>query len=217
MKFHKKCDLKPKLFMKFIEDKFVDGTFYIAPKFGYQVFIIRTYIKVQKKQAIYEMLFEEVIGVKQIIISRKMVLRLIEHSKHIRVLCYIYAKNYAVYISIFFGAYINKCQNGMVFTQIYAKNHMVLITQKTQYFHSTSFIDSTTLTLGFTTLRARSLTPLLSLQINIKDYKNKRIFRDSASHNSVNPENTVIQASRANDSEGEDHNFFQIVNSNPNS
>ena len=34
--------------MKFIEDKFVDGTFYIAPKFGYQVFIIRTYIKVQK-------------------------------------------------------------------------------------------------------------------------------------------------------------------------
>jgi len=36
----------------------------------------------------------------------------------------------------------------MVFTQIYAKNHMVLIIQKTQYFHSTSFIDSTTLTLG---------------------------------------------------------------------
>ena len=33
---------------------------------------------------------------------------------------------------------------------------------------------------------------------------------------SVNAENEVRQASRANASEGEDHNFFQIVNSNPN-
>ena len=33
---------------------------------------------------------------------------------------------------------------------------------------------------------------------------------------SVNAENTVRQASRANASEGEDHNFFQIDNSNPN-
>ena len=34
---------------------------------------------------------------------------------------------------------------------------------------------------------------------------------------SVNAENAVRQASRANASEGEDHNFFQIDNSNPNS
>ena len=34
---------------------------------------------------------------------------------------------------------------------------------------------------------------------------------------SINAENAVRQASRANSSEGEDHNFFQIVNSNPNS
>jgi len=33
---------------------------------------------------------------------------------------------------------------------------------------------------------------------------------------SVNAENTVRQSSRANASEGEDHNFFQIVNSNLN-
>jgi len=34
---------------------------------------------------------------------------------------------------------------------------------------------------------------------------------------SVNAENALRQASRAHASEGEDHNFFQIVNSNPNS
>jgi len=34
---------------------------------------------------------------------------------------------------------------------------------------------------------------------------------------SVNAENAVREASRANASEGEDHNFFQIVNSNLNS
>jgi hypothetical protein len=33
---------------------------------------------------------------------------------------------------------------------------------------------------------------------------------------SINAENAVRQASRANVSEGVDHNFFQIVNSNPN-
>jgi len=33
---------------------------------------------------------------------------------------------------------------------------------------------------------------------------------------SVNAENAVKQTSRANASEGEDHNFFQIVNSKPN-
>jgi len=33
---------------------------------------------------------------------------------------------------------------------------------------------------------------------------------------SVNAENAVRQASRTNSSEGEDHNFFQIDNSNPN-
>ena len=32
----------------------------------------------------------------------------------------------------------------------------------------------------------------------------------------VNTKNALRLASRANDSEGEDHNFFQIVNSNPN-
>jgi len=32
----------------------------------------------------------------------------------------------------------------------------------------------------------------------------------------VNAENEERQASRANATEGEDHNFFQIVNSNPN-
>jgi len=32
-----------KLFIKYNEDIFADGTFYIAPKFGYQVFITRTY------------------------------------------------------------------------------------------------------------------------------------------------------------------------------
>ena len=33
---------------------------------------------------------------------------------------------------------------------------------------------------------------------------------------SLNAENAVRQANRVNVSEGEDHNFFQIVNSNPN-
>ena len=33
---------------------------------------------------------------------------------------------------------------------------------------------------------------------------------------SVNAENAVRQVCKANASEGEDHNFFQIVNSNPN-
>ncbi|KAG4098847.1 hypothetical protein H8356DRAFT_1358881 [Neocallimastix lanati (nom. inval.)] len=31
--------------MKYNENKFTDGTFYITPKFSYQVFITRTYIK----------------------------------------------------------------------------------------------------------------------------------------------------------------------------
>jgi len=34
--------------------------------------------------------------------------------------------------------------------------------------------------------------------------------------NNVNSENGVKQSSRANASEGEDHNIFQIINSNPN-
>ena len=33
---------------------------------------------------------------------------------------------------------------------------------------------------------------------------------------SINTENTVRQVSKVNASEEEDHNFFQIVNSNPN-
>jgi len=32
----------------------------------------------------------------------------------------------------------------------------------------------------------------------------------------VNTENSVRQTSRTNASSGEDHNFFQVVNSNPN-
>jgi len=57
--------------MKYNEDIFVDGTFYIAPKFSYQVLITRIYIKYSKifyttsflilknkEKATYEMLFE---------------------------------------------------------------------------------------------------------------------------------------------------------------
>jgi len=53
---------------------YVDGTFYAATKFGYQVFITRTYIKdsnnfyttsfstiKNKEQVTYEMLFKEII------------------------------------------------------------------------------------------------------------------------------------------------------------
>jgi len=62
-----------KLFMKHNEDIFVDGIFYIASRFSYQMFIIRTYIKYlnsfhttsfsilkNKEQITYEMLFEEI-------------------------------------------------------------------------------------------------------------------------------------------------------------
>jgi len=58
--------------MKYNKDIFTDSTFYIAPKFNYQVFITRIYIKdlnsfyttsfsilKNKEQTIYEMLFEE--------------------------------------------------------------------------------------------------------------------------------------------------------------
>ncbi|KAL6631830.1 hypothetical protein U3516DRAFT_736749 [Neocallimastix sp. 'constans'] len=34
-----------KLFTQYSEDLFADGTFYIAPKFSYQVFITRTYVE----------------------------------------------------------------------------------------------------------------------------------------------------------------------------
>ncbi|KAL6604629.1 hypothetical protein U3516DRAFT_758604 [Neocallimastix sp. 'constans'] len=62
---------KQKLFMKYTEDKFEDGTFTIGNKFSYQVFITRTYVKdlnifilllfrylKNKEQANYEMEFE---------------------------------------------------------------------------------------------------------------------------------------------------------------
>ncbi|KAL6595179.1 hypothetical protein U3516DRAFT_850327 [Neocallimastix sp. 'constans'] len=62
-----------KLSMKYNEDIFADGTFYIAPKFSYLVFITRTSFKClndfyttsfsvlkNKKQALYEMLFKEI-------------------------------------------------------------------------------------------------------------------------------------------------------------
>jgi len=60
--------------MKYNENIFAYGTFYVAPKFGYQVFITRTYIKdsnnfyttsfstiKNKEQVTYEMLFKEII------------------------------------------------------------------------------------------------------------------------------------------------------------
>ena len=34
-----------KLFREYNDDIFVDGTFFIAPKFSYQIFITRTYAK----------------------------------------------------------------------------------------------------------------------------------------------------------------------------
>ncbi|KAG4101631.1 hypothetical protein H8356DRAFT_1331883 [Neocallimastix lanati (nom. inval.)] len=36
---------KSKLFMKYNEDIFADGTYYISPKFSYQVFITKTYFE----------------------------------------------------------------------------------------------------------------------------------------------------------------------------
>ncbi|ORX76575.1 hypothetical protein BCR32DRAFT_303757 [Anaeromyces robustus] len=60
------------LFIEYNENMFVDGTFYIAPTFGYQVFITRVYapeinsfystslsILNNKEQSTYELLFEE--------------------------------------------------------------------------------------------------------------------------------------------------------------
>ena len=60
------------LFIKYNENMFADGTFYIAPIFGYQVFITRIYapeiksfyttllsILNNKEQATYELSFEE--------------------------------------------------------------------------------------------------------------------------------------------------------------
>jgi len=52
-----------------------------------------------------------------------------------------------------------------------------------------------------------------------KKKKKKKNYNNININNSIwssNAENAVRQASRANVSEGEDHNFFQIVNSNPN-
>ncbi|KAG4095787.1 hypothetical protein H8356DRAFT_1398299 [Neocallimastix lanati (nom. inval.)] len=62
-----------KLFIQYNEDIFAYGTFYIAPKFSYQVFNSRTYVKKinsfyttsisilkDKKQSTYEILFKEI-------------------------------------------------------------------------------------------------------------------------------------------------------------
>ncbi len=61
------------LFTKYNKDIFADGTFYIAPSIGYQVFITRTYVAElncfyttsfsilrNKEQTTYEILFEEI-------------------------------------------------------------------------------------------------------------------------------------------------------------
>ncbi|ORY54058.1 hypothetical protein LY90DRAFT_507937 [Neocallimastix californiae] len=61
-----------KLFREYNDDIFIDGTFFIAPKFSYQVFITRTYDKEldsfyttsfailkNKEQETYKMLFEK--------------------------------------------------------------------------------------------------------------------------------------------------------------
>jgi len=47
--------------MKYNENKVTDGTFYITPKFSYQVFITRTYIKdLNGFYTTYEILFKEI-------------------------------------------------------------------------------------------------------------------------------------------------------------
>jgi len=63
-----------KLFIQYNDNIFEDGTFYIAPKFSYQVFITRTYVEKinsfyttsisilkDKKQSTYETLFKKII------------------------------------------------------------------------------------------------------------------------------------------------------------
>ena len=55
------------------------------------------------------------------------------------------------------------------------------------------------------------ITPRARTQQGLLFRKNKSILTRS-----VNAENAVRQASRANASEVDDHNFFQIVNSNLN-
>ncbi|KAG4104347.1 hypothetical protein H8356DRAFT_980346, partial [Neocallimastix lanati (nom. inval.)] len=66
------AEIPTKLFKEYNDDIFVDGTFFIAPKFSYQVFITRTYAKEldsfyttsfailkNKEQETYKMLFEK--------------------------------------------------------------------------------------------------------------------------------------------------------------
>ncbi|ORY31105.1 hypothetical protein LY90DRAFT_512538 [Neocallimastix californiae] len=70
-----------KLFKKYNNDIFVDGTFYIAPKFSQQVFITRTYVKElnsfyttsyailrNKKQKTFKILFNKLIQILIIIL-----------------------------------------------------------------------------------------------------------------------------------------------------
>ncbi|ORX64102.1 hypothetical protein BCR32DRAFT_287340 [Anaeromyces robustus] len=47
------------LFSNYHENIFADSTFYVAPKFSYQLFITRTYVE-KFNQATYEALFEEI-------------------------------------------------------------------------------------------------------------------------------------------------------------
>ncbi|KAG4107960.1 hypothetical protein H8356DRAFT_1416326 [Neocallimastix lanati (nom. inval.)] len=66
------AEIPTKLFREYNDDIFVDGTFFIAPRFSYQIFIIRTYAKElnsfyttsfailkNKEQETYKILFEK--------------------------------------------------------------------------------------------------------------------------------------------------------------
>ncbi|KAG4088137.1 hypothetical protein H8356DRAFT_1296968 [Neocallimastix lanati (nom. inval.)] len=66
------AEIPTKLFREYNDDIFVDGTFFIAPKFSYQIFITRTYVKEldsfyttsfailkNKEQETYKILFEK--------------------------------------------------------------------------------------------------------------------------------------------------------------
>ena len=64
-------------------------------------------------------------------------------------------------------------------------------------------------------VRSTSLITEIMLQTSTRQGLLYRKYKSKLTR-SINAENAVRQASRANVSEGVDHNFFQIVNSNPN-
>ena len=79
-----------KLFREYNDDIFVDGIFFIAPKFSYQIFITRTYAKEldsfyttsftilkNKEQETYKILFEKL---KKMLIHVTIILLLQNHS-----------------------------------------------------------------------------------------------------------------------------------------